>query len=202
MQPADVSLVINGDINDYPFDKYTSIFLMTGTVRNSTSNAFTPLSLVASANAPISAYTAKFPFVCDASAPRDATLVFAQAVIKRAGTTKVFVVILTAFMWLLSLLMITLAVSVWLRGRKVEPPTLAVAVSMMFALPSIRNSQPLAPPIGVTVDVVGFFWNMVLVAIAASLLLTNYIVRNTGKKGEGDNLFKDKDRVVPVAWQK
>ncbi|TPX63751.1 hypothetical protein SpCBS45565_g06375 [Spizellomyces sp. 'palustris'] len=191
MQPQDSAFSITGDINRYPFDKWQNFLLMTGTFRNATSRVDSPVSLVVFANAPLAAYNIVFPQVCDTSSKSDATLILITSVIKRAHTTKVFVVLLTIFMWVLSLLMMTLAVSVWVRGRKVEPPTIAVSISMLFALPSIRNSQPLAPPIGTTVDVVGFFWNMVLVAIAAALLLVNYIYRYTG-----DGASKQKVEVV------
>ena len=45
-------------------------------------------------------------------------------------------------MWVLSVSMTALSITLWTRGRKVEPPTIAVATSMLFALPAIRNAQP------------------------------------------------------------
>jgi hypothetical protein len=45
---------------------------------------------------------------------------------------------------------------------------------MLFALPAVRNTQPGSPPIGITMDVVGFFWNLGLVTVAALVLLYRY----------------------------
>lgn len=54
-----------------------------------------------------------------------------------------------------------LACSVWIRHRKVEPPTIAVNAALLFALPALRNTQPGVPPVGALIDVCGFFWNEV-----------------------------------------
>ncbi|KAI9098338.1 hypothetical protein DFS34DRAFT_649922 [Phlyctochytrium arcticum] len=188
MGPADLNFPISGDVNKYPFDKWRTLFRLSGTFTNRTANATqAPLSILLNGNAPLAAYSVEFVRMCDASLNRDGTALVFAANIRRALTTKVFVVILTVFMWILSLSVMAVALSVWFRGRKVEPPTIAVAVSMLFALPSIRNSQPLAPPIGSTVDVVGFFWNLVIVAVAASSLLINYITHTKAEFPQSKN---------------
>ncbi|KAJ3218567.1 hypothetical protein HK099_005013 [Clydaea vesicula] len=78
----------------------------------------------------------------------------------------------------------TLAVTLWMRDRKVEPPTIAVTTGMLFALPAVRNVQPGIPGIGCTADVIGFFWNMIMVATGAALLLTNYILKYKAEKNK------------------
>ncbi len=67
------------------------------------------------------------------------------------------------FIFLFLLLMVTVV----LRIRKVEPPLFALCAAMIFALPSLRNSIPLQPPLGVLVDWGSFFW----VSNAHSLLI-------------------------------
>ena len=52
----------------------------------------------------------------------------------------------------------------------------------MFALPAVRNTQPDSPPIGMTLDVGGFFFNMAIIAFAAFLAMLNYIVRYRREK--------------------
>lgn len=80
-------------------------------------------------------------------------------------------------MWTLSLTILTLSATIWFRDRKVEPPTIGLCASLIFALPAIRNTQPDSPPIGCTVDVAGFFFNMAIVAFATFLAMLNYIVK-------------------------
>jgi hypothetical protein len=72
-------------------------------------------------------------------------------------------------MWVLSLTLLTLAATLWFRERKVEPPMIGLATSLLFALPAIRNTQSGAPVIGCTSDTVGFFWNMAIVAFSGIL---------------------------------
>jgi hypothetical protein len=89
-------------------------------------------------------------------------------------------------MWGLSLSIFVAAMSIWFREKKVELPLIAISTALLFALPNVRNSQPGVPSIaGTTADseymfglhfglslilthlcvVVGFFWNLLLVAI-------------------------------------
>jgi hypothetical protein len=93
----------------------------------------------------------------------------------RSITTQFFSIFVITLMWLLSLSILSLTVSLYVRKRKVEPPMLALSVALLFAMPAIRNVQPGVPPIGITIDAVGFFWNMSIIAICAILLTWNYI---------------------------
>ncbi len=54
----------------------------------------------------------------------------------------------------------------------------AVSVSLMFALPSIRNTMPAAPPFGAVIDFASFFWAM-LVAILCFVFSTMRFVLDT-----------------------
>ena len=95
--------------------------------------------------------------------------------IYRGPTQRFFSLFIASLMWLLSLSMFWLAFTLCIRRRKVEPPTLGVGTSMIFALPAIRNVQPGSPPIGCTADYLGFFWALFLVSAAAMILFLNYI---------------------------
>ncbi|KAJ2990656.1 hypothetical protein HDV02_004230 [Globomyces sp. JEL0801] len=96
-------------------------------------------------------------------------------VLSRSVVSKLFSIFIFIMMWVLSLTAITLSSTIWLRNRKVEPPTIAIMGGLLFALPSIRNSQPGAPMIGTTSDIAGFFFNMVLVCAAMVMLMWNYV---------------------------
>lgn len=70
-----------------------------------------------------------------------------------------------AVMWCLSGGIFVAAMSVWFRERKDELPLIAISTALLFALPNVRNSQPGIPPlVGTTSDMVGFFWNLLLLA--------------------------------------
>ncbi|KAJ3337013.1 hypothetical protein HDU91_001595, partial [Kappamyces sp. JEL0680] len=97
---------------------------------------------------------------------------------QRSFTVQFFSLFIVVAMWVVSMAVFILATTLWLRDRKVEPPTIGVCAAFLFALPAIRNSQPGAPPIGATVDLAGFFWNLGLVLISVTLMMTNYVKKN------------------------
>ncbi len=109
-------------------------------------------------------------------------VVYVDYVVRRSSTTIVFSVFVVVMMWLLSLSAFWLSASVWLRRRKVEPPTIAVTGALLFGLPALRNTQPAVPPIGTAADVYGFFFNMILISMSVLLLIFNYLYRYKAEK--------------------
>ena len=48
----------------------------------------------------------------------------------RSGTTKFFSIFIVVLMWLLSLSLLTLSITLWVRKRRVEPPTIVRALTV------------------------------------------------------------------------
>ncbi|KAJ3205463.1 hypothetical protein HDU67_008828 [Dinochytrium kinnereticum] len=168
-----------GDINNYPFDKYEVKELYSeGEFFNATANETQKVPVALFFNAGLLTYSVSVDTIKDISGQiLNGNTVRLDFNVIRSITTIFFSGLVMAIMWCLSLLAFTLAVTLWIRGRKVEPPTIAFSIALMFALPGIRNTQPGTPPIGCTADVVSFFWAMVLTSATASLLIVNYIVK-------------------------
>ena len=103
------------------------------------------------------------------------TVITANLRMYRGPTQVFFSLFISILMWLLSGSVFWLATTLCLRRRKVEPPTIAVSTTMLFALPAIRNVQPGNPPIGSTSDFIAFFWALFLVAASSLILILNYI---------------------------
>ncbi|KAL2916804.1 hypothetical protein HK105_203583 [Polyrhizophydium stewartii] len=179
--PFDITVPIaEGQPNRYPFDVYATEFEITLLYKDSY-NQTIPMA-VALVGA-VQSWSTKLNINDLQSGQR---LVRVHAEFRRSWTTQLFSIIVVIIMWALSLSVFTLSVTLWLRDRKVEPPTIGVIGSLLFALPALRNSQPGAPPIGGSVDVAGFMWNMALVAVACLLLVINYIVKY-GKERPASN---------------
>ncbi|KAJ3078774.1 hypothetical protein HK102_004249, partial [Quaeritorhiza haematococci] len=70
-------------------------------------------------------------FVYDVSDGRDGTRLAFGIKVKRTISTKFFAIFITMVMIVLSLLVFGLALSVWIRERKVEPPTLSVPTGLL-----------------------------------------------------------------------
>lgn len=66
----------------------------------------------------------------------------------RSVTTKFFSILIITILWCLSLATFVLALTLVLRGRRVEPPTMGYAAALLFAIPAVRNLQPGIPEIG------------------------------------------------------
>ncbi|KAJ3189061.1 hypothetical protein HK101_008966, partial [Irineochytrium annulatum] len=173
-----------GDINQYPFDRFESDpALVFGTFTNATGSIFqVPIVMVVQGS--LISYNLEFPLITDFSNNDDGTIVAFTVRVTRAFTTKFFSMMVLIVMWVLSLLSMYMSATIWIRERKVEPPTLGLAISLVFALPALRNSQPGIPPIGCVADVIALFWTVALATISVSMLYMNYIVKY-GKEGGG-----------------
>ncbi|KAJ3268448.1 hypothetical protein HDV01_002750 [Terramyces sp. JEL0728] len=104
--------------------------------------------------------------------------------LKRTTITILFSLFLYLIMWVLSGAAFMVTSSIWTRGRKVEPPTIAAVGAILFALPAIRNAQPGAPPIGCNSDIVAFFPCMLLVTASVFMGLMNYLVVYKAEKAK------------------
>jgi len=68
-------------------------------------------------------------------------------------------------------------IKMYRKARIVSAPLLALPFILIFALPTLRNVQPGAPPVGSYSDVIGFFWNVGLAAMAAVGISTVWLIR-------------------------
>jgi hypothetical protein len=50
-----------------------------------------------------------------------------------------------------------------------------MSIGLLFALPSLRNVQPDVPIIGSAIDVLGFFWNMSMIAFAVMAFCAAFV---------------------------
>lgn len=171
-----VSFFLDGNTNRYPFDVYTSTVSLTAFQTSNNTRTRVAVNLVGA----IQGFTVEFSTI---EVQKDGLLNLDASVrIARSTTTIFFSLFIVIGMWLLSMTAFTLAFTLWFRQRKVEPPTIGLVASLLFALPAIRNTQPGVPGIGCTIDVSGFLWNMFLVLVASLLLMWNYILKYTKDK--------------------
>lgn len=123
-----------GDMNKYPFDYYADalhVFAQT----NVTSGSPETVPLAFSFSGHIQGWNIA------SSVKETQGDVELLLNLTRSGTTKFFSLFIVILMWALSLTILALAVTLWIRKRKVEPPTIAVGAALLFALPAIRNTQ-------------------------------------------------------------
>lgn len=77
---------------------------------------------------------------------------------------------------MLSLIMGFLALQIRFKGRPMSSGLLGPPISLLFALPFLRNVQPDVPPFGSYFDILAFYWNMAIVAISSIVLTAEFII--------------------------
>ncbi|MBV9241862.1 MAG: DUF4436 family protein [Acidobacteria bacterium] len=107
----------------------------------------------------------------------DATYVEGDVHISRSSTTLAFSMFVGVLMWLLSLAVLFLTLSVVLRGRKPEIAMFSFMAALLFAYYAVRNTQPLVPPIGVYSDFMAFFWTETLVGACLVVMVFTWVFR-------------------------
>ena len=136
--------VVESTANKYPFDKY--VIAGTFVFRNQNGTATFPSHVVMDASIDTwSLIDSGLYDIGTAQDPENQQYVNTVAVYleyRRGPVLIVFSIFLGLLMWLLSLSAFTMSSLIWLRGRKVEPPTIAVVGALLFALPAMRNVQP------------------------------------------------------------
>lgn len=85
---------------------------------------------------------------------------------------RVLIAIIIIF-WLLAAGMLAIAMVQFSAKEGWQPPTdaLAAAGALLFAFPTIRGFWPLVPPMGTSLDIIGLFAPMSVVALAALIIM-------------------------------
>ncbi|KAJ3113846.1 hypothetical protein HDU96_002843 [Phlyctochytrium bullatum] len=165
-----------GSPNNYPFDRYTLPNIWIGAnYENQTSGKFEQAEVAVAMDSLVSGFQLKTSNVAPIAKFKSVTV---DIEFRRARLTLVFSVFVMTIMWMLALLGITFTALLLAYGRKSEPPVIAFSVAMLFALPGVRNTQPGAPPVGCTSDLISFFWVMMIIALNVGLLIFNFIYRS------------------------
>ncbi|KAI9179199.1 hypothetical protein H9P43_005861 [Blastocladiella emersonii ATCC 22665] len=168
-------------IRGYPFDTHTgyvdvSSQVLAGTAGNTTTAAAMPVVVTMDTRASGMKFVRGSPLT-PRGMSRGPLFVEIEFQVKRSNITVGFSLFVLSIMWVLSVVIGFLALQVLVQRRPVAAAILGPPISLLFALPSLRNVQPEAPPVGSTVDVLGFFWNMVIVAISAAAIIFTFIHR-------------------------
>lgn len=91
---------------------------------------------------------------------------------KRAGGTLGFVVVVMILMAVLAVAALSVSIRVFRKPGTIEATMASWQAALLFALVPLRNFLPGAPPIGVWIDVLVFYW--VILALMFSMALFTY----------------------------
>ncbi len=169
-----------GDLTDFPFDTFEALAYMTAEF------SFAPDEQVPIGLA-IDATIQNFKVYAEITPPvrdrgnLDQTFMLSFSC-SRATTSKVFAIFILLLILCLAMVSMAIVIDIIMRKRPLQPQLLGMFISMNFALPSLRNSIPGAPAIGATIDVLVFFWSIMVTSLGAFILLCTYIIQYQDKK--------------------
>jgi len=101
--------------------------------------------------------------------------------IARSSTVIFFSVFVMMLMWGVTLAVVLMTLSIFLRGRKIELGMFSFLAALLFAFAAVRNSQPGVPPIGAFSDFISFFWAEVILAMCLLAIIFMWLLRPAAK---------------------
>lgn len=166
-----VELVLDGYIEQWPFDRYTS-----GTVilplRVDSDGEGVPIPYVLTADGRVPGWNVDAVAVLgDRISTEDGEIgiLGVQFTVTRAASTVAFGVVLLSLMVIAPVLVLTAAITVYRGRRKIEVTMLGWIGAMLFATIPLRNFLPGSPPIGSWVDYLIVLW--VIAGLIAGLVI-------------------------------
>jgi hypothetical protein len=159
-----IPLVLDGDIRNWPFDRYDVMFVVgafAGTAEDSRA-----LDVTTSMTGRVQGW--KLTFGSSPAPGLDGgTYTFGTAELRRSGDILVFAAILLGVLVMLPVLACYVAARTYFGRRELQPTLMSWMGAMLFATIPLRNFLPGSPPPGAWVDAVIVLW--VIVALVAAL---------------------------------
>lgn len=199
MNPIETTVdMYDGQVMDYPFDRHkaqlTLAFIAPASKENKQAapaaraeddSAGAPVEEPGDESIPITAelYDSVAGLkISAAKSPESAPdFVSIDLEVARTGTAKFFSIFIMVAMWTLTIAVFLLTLFVAVGGRKIELGMFSFLGALLFAFPTLRNSQPGTPPIGTLGDFIAFFWAEVIIALCLLTLILLWLYRQPGK---------------------
>lgn len=197
MNRIEVVFPLNGEVNQYPFDRYgtTLWVLMTTPARKKppqTSNipesagdqalqlAIGTTALQASTVVPLtinlSASTPGIKF--EGSVSRGSAQVLGiELKLRRADSVISVSILLMVLMGGLAMSLLAMVLKAT-SGPQVNLVPLSICISLIFGLPALRNVQPGVPPVGALGDYFSFIWAEIIVGASALIIVWTWLLRS------------------------
>ncbi|KAG0240828.1 hypothetical protein BGX31_001625 [Mortierella sp. GBA43] len=166
MRSVDVTMpYMQGATIDYPFDTYKSYFEILAHKEKEQLHKI-PVSLT------FLGMLQSVEFIPIVRVSEDDLYkVSIEILTKRSPTTIGFSLFIVLIMWALSITIGIIAIQVIQKYRVTDEHVLTLGITTLFALPALRETQPGIPSIGCAADVLGFYWNMAIIAISSIMIL-------------------------------
>ncbi|KAI9019625.1 hypothetical protein DFJ74DRAFT_725002 [Hyaloraphidium curvatum] len=169
-----------GPLYSYPFDVWNSQIILNAWRRGRNTTDKVPVGMVlnpVSSSFFISANEGSSITTINRGVLRDALLVYVT--VSRASTSIAMVILIALSMWVLSVSMLITALdAAYIRPHRIEADVVGASISLLFALPQLRDAMPGIPSLGFAqVDVFAYSVCLLVSAVAAIILLWEFMVK-------------------------
>ena len=215
--PIEISGLLSGNQNRYPFDHYSTEIdlLVTAPVKkkvqplseqrfDDTANPLAAIPVVGtndldhSETIPINeSFTATFPGIkFDGTVTKNDTykLMHTTIAMRRANNVISVSLIIMTVMFVLAVSVMGMVLQVIALPGEINLVPLSLCIALIFGLPALRNVQPNVPGMGVLGDYISFIWAEILVSISAIALAWIWIIRSRENRESKGSLGNDLNR--------
>jgi hypothetical protein len=171
INPFDMVVSLDGQVNEYPFDQYSGyiFFNATSQADKDAAEEEVPVVLNLTANVP------GFTINAAENTESNASSQIIDLSVTRSSTVSTVAIAGMIIMWAIAIAVIFLTMTYVFSSRK--PEAFAFYSGLLFGLFGLRNSLPGTPPIGTTSDFLSFIWVEAIVAIMMVVVITVSLVR-------------------------
>jgi len=183
MNSESLTLPFQGDANWFPFDVWYGSVTFNAHYGADNETCNNPLALVPAVLGTTSGFTLSVvvtPGYNDDNSP-DYSQVTVNFTARRSQVHKGFSVLMFTIQWGLSLMLTYICCWTWKGGKRVELGIVAMTAALLYALPRVREAQPGIPKMGIIQDLVGYCWQILMIACCLISLMVNFIIRKERK---------------------
>ena len=205
INPIEVTSLLSGNQNRYPFDNYSADIDLVVTAPVKTKSRSLPQAqldanpdplastLIVGANdlarnetIPISeSFTATYPGIkFEGAVTEDSTykLMHTTIAIRRANNVISLSLIVMTLMIVLAISIMGMVLQMTATPGEINLVPLSLCVALIFGLPALRNVQPSVPGMGVLSDYISFIWAELMVSISAITLAWIWIIHSRARR--------------------
>jgi Domain of unknown function (DUF4436) len=160
-----------GNVANYPFDTYHADVSV-----QFFANALPPAADAKALPVEVSIWQAVLGFHLETAeqSGSNASEVRLRFNIRRSGGFSLFALAAYGAMVVLGCSALTIGILAFIGVRRPDAPFVGALGAIVFALPTLRNALPGAPPIGVSADVLVFLWTEIAAVIAVGLFVSTW----------------------------
>ncbi|HEY9345441.1 MAG TPA: DUF4436 family protein [Inquilinus sp.] len=162
----------DGNVRDYPLDRYVSAMTLAAS-EPSQDGTGASLPIRVTVWEGLLGYTVK----AQQATAQNAGDLELQFEVRRTGPVSFFSIAIYGAMTVMALCALVIGALVFVGTRRIEVTLVGALGAVIFALPALRMALPGAPPLGVRLDVLVFFWAELGAVIALCLFVAAWARR-------------------------